>query len=183
MGFLDKFVDWSTNNSQSYKQEKLKYEDANEEMDVIDDLLNTLAHQDLFFEHPEMFEDLGMSLKSLLDFKKVKLRQMANENNMEERQKIKEEIIDLDLEYEKTLVKVKNRLLKIEEISEIQDHILKLNGIILKNAHMEVFKKVHHFVDEDWTLKKMQYLRNAIALRNQILISYLGNFPDREVRK
>ncbi len=179
MKFWDKIIDWTTNNSSDYRNEKKAYEEAIHEINIIEDLLNVFSQQDIFYEFPEIFGDLSMSLKSLNDFKKVKLKLMVHEENENEKKKIKNEIRRLDEEYEKILHYVKNQILKLVDIQDIQKHVVLLNAIILKNAHLVVFKNLYNFVKKDWTIEKIDILKDEIARRNQILISYLGNFPEK----
>lgn len=175
MSLFGRFKDWFTNDGYNFNKEKQVYDEINNELLTIEDLLEILINGDIYFEIPEIFEGISLNPKSIINLKIIKMQQMKKASSIE-RQRLKNELIELENTYQIILKQMKDCLLNYQDLREVQEHILKINILINRNANYEVFRRFREYNFEyEWTLEKIELFKNLIAYRMQEIIPYLGN--------
>lgn len=184
MGLLDKIYDWATNRSNDFQQEDDTYEVIIKEIDAITNLIEEEIKNDEAGKYLVNYHSGEMSLASIQDYIQVKRKQLVYTKSKEEQNRINREIAELQKEYLIFYEQLRDYLLQLKELYEIQEHVTKINGEIYRHANLETF---YNFIKKDmlskkWTMSELEKLRQAIAERREKIIPYLGKIQMEKKR-
>lgn len=171
MGWFNKVLDWPTGKGNEYQKENEAYDETLKEIHAIEDLIECLVTDDTLFEYSE-FQNVKIVIRSMKDAIFMYRKRVVNALDKDEREKIKNEIVNLEREYKKLYDEIKELILNSNSISELNQHKMELMAIIKKNARFEAFQ---NYLNKDlWTMDTLQTLKNDMSKRKVILIPYLG---------
>lgn len=176
MRLLNKLYDWATNNSYDFQQEEDTYEIIIEEINTINNLIDEEIKRDESGKYAFNYRSGKMSLSSLQDYIQIKRKQLIYAKTKGDQNRINREIAEMQKDYLIFYEQLRDYLLQLKELYEIQKYVTKINGEIYQHANLETF---YNFIQKDmlskkWTMSELEKLRQAIAERREKIIPYLG---------
>lgn len=172
MNLFNKILDVTTNRSKDYQKELDAYDRILGEIQAIEDLLNCYTETDSLSSYPDLYQSKVIKLKSIKDAIFMYRKKIAAQVDKKEIEVIKKEILMLEVKYKVLLEKIKEELLSLGLITELNEHLSKLKTLIYKNARLETLKD---FINKEiWKTEDLENLRNEISKRKIVIIPYLG---------
>ncbi len=176
MSVLKKITNWATGNSISFEKENEVYEEIVKDINNINNLLD-----DLILDDEMMLRYNQLSIKSMRNFQKIKIQSSSHAKMTSERNDILQEIKLLEIEIQKLVEELKDKMLQDMELYEVQEIISSINYTIYHNIHMPAFESFigENMMDKKWNQLQLNELRNSIAIRRQTLIPQLVDINKR----
>lgn len=172
MKWFNKVKDYPTGNHASFTKEKNVYDSVVREIEAINDLLDCLIEDSDLEVFKDIFENSIRELRIIGNESLLCKKNMAKAKTKREYLQLQKELLKIQEKYEKALKKLKNDLLKSNQIVDLQNHISEITIIINRNARLIAFKG---FIDKkSWSLEELEILREQISNRNVAIIDYIG---------